>query len=61
MAAELSLAPEILSSVERALAEDIGHGDVTTDRIVPAGALLSGKIIAKESGIVAGLTIVSGP
>ncbi|HSQ25111.1 MAG TPA: carboxylating nicotinate-nucleotide diphosphorylase [Pyrinomonadaceae bacterium] len=57
MAAELSLAPEILSSVERALAEDIGPGDVTTDGIVPAGALLSGKIISKESGIVAGLAV----
>lgn len=57
MAAELSLAPEILSSVERALAEDIGHGDVTTDGIVPAGALLSGEIISKESGIVAGLAV----
>lgn len=57
MAAELSLAPEILSSVERALAEDIGQGDVTTEGIVPAGAALTGRIIAKESGIVAGLTV----
>jgi len=57
MAAELSLAPEILSSVERALAEDIGHGDVTTDAIVPAGASLTGKIISKESGTVAGLAV----
>lgn len=57
MAAELSLAPEILSSVERALAEDVGRGDVTTEGIVPAGASLSGKIISKESGIVAGLTV----
>lgn len=57
MAAELSLAPEILSSVERALAEDIGPGDATTEGIVPAGELLSGRIIAKESGIVAGLNV----
>ena len=57
MSAELSLAPEILSSVERALAEDIGDGDVTTDGIVPAGASLSGKIIAKEDGTVAGLAV----
>ena len=57
MSAELSLAPEILSSVERALAEDIGHGDVTTDGIVPAGASLNGKIISKEDGVVAGLVV----
>ena len=57
MSAELSLAPEILSSVERALAEDIGHGDVTTDGIVPAGAALNGKIISKEDGVVAGLVV----
>jgi nicotinate-nucleotide pyrophosphorylase (carboxylating) len=57
MAAELSLAPEILSSVERALAEDIGPGDVTTEGIVPLGASLSGRIISKESGIVAGLAV----
>jgi nicotinate-nucleotide pyrophosphorylase (carboxylating) len=57
MAAELSLAPEILSSVERALAEDIGQGDVTTEGIVPAGASLTGMIISKETGIVAGLAV----
>jgi nicotinate-nucleotide pyrophosphorylase (carboxylating) len=57
MAAELSLAPEILSSVERALAEDVGPGDATTDGIVPAGASLRGRIISKDSGVVAGLTV----
>src|SRR5262249_11643343 len=57
MSAELSLAPEILSSVERALAEDIGHGDVTTDGIVPAAASLNGKVISKEDGVVAGLAV----
>jgi nicotinate-nucleotide pyrophosphorylase (carboxylating) len=57
MAAELSLAPDILSSVERALAEDVGPGDVTTEGIVPAGESLGGRIVAKESGVVAGLTV----
>jgi nicotinate-nucleotide pyrophosphorylase (carboxylating) len=57
MESELSLAPEILSSVERALAEDVGPGDATTEGIVPAGASLSGRIISKESGVVAGLTV----
>ena len=57
METELSLAPEILSSVERALAEDVGPGDATTEGIVPAGASLNGRIISKESGVVAGLTV----
>lgn len=57
MDTEISLAPEILSSVERALAEDVGSGDVTTEGIVPAGATLEGRIISKEGGIVAGLAV----
>ncbi|MGZ8844282.1 MAG: carboxylating nicotinate-nucleotide diphosphorylase [Pyrinomonadaceae bacterium] len=57
METEISLAPEILSSVERALAEDIGRGDVTTEGIVPAGATLEGRVISKEDGIVAGLAV----
>lgn len=57
METEISLAPEILSSVERALAEDIGRGDVTTEGIVPAGATLEGRIISKEDSIVAGLSV----
>ena len=52
-----SLSPEILDSIRRALAEDIGSGDVTTDSIVPAGALMHGQIIAKQEGIIAGLDV----
>ena len=48
---------EIKDAVRRALDEDIGSGDVTTDSIVPAEAIMSGKIIAKQSGIVAGLDV----
>ena len=43
--------------VKRALEEDIGPGDVTTDTIVPAGASLRGRIVAKQDGVVAGLEI----
>ncbi len=57
MESEISLAPEILSSVEHALAEDIRTGDVTTNSIIPAQATLAGQIISKQSGIVAGLFI----
>jgi nicotinate-nucleotide pyrophosphorylase (carboxylating) len=43
--------------IQRALAEDIGTGDVTTDTIVPAGATLRGRIVAKQDGVVAGLDV----
>jgi len=48
---------EIRTCIQRALAEDIGPGDATTDSIVPAEALMHGEIIAKQAGIVAGLDI----
>src|SRR6185436_12641766 len=57
MKAEISLVPEILSSVERALAEDIGSGDVTTNSIIAAGASLKAAIISKQEGVVAGLGV----
>ena len=48
---------EIVESIQRALEEDIQSGDVTTDSIVPADATLRGQIVAKQPGIVAGLTV----
>jgi len=57
MESEISIAPEILSNVQQALAEDIGSGDVTTNSIVPAETTFEGTIVAKQSGVVAGLSI----
>lgn len=48
---------EIIDSIRRALAEDSGRGDVTTDSIVPESASLRGRIIAKQDGVVAGLNV----
>jgi nicotinate-nucleotide pyrophosphorylase (carboxylating) len=48
---------EILNCLKRALEEDIGPGDITTNSIVAADAVLHGQIIAKQAGIVAGLDI----
>lgn len=55
MAQELS--NEILESIRRALEEDIQTGDVTTNGIVPVDATLRGQIVAKETGVVAGLAV----
>ena len=54
---EPALPAEILQNIREALAEDIRSGDVTTDSIVPPDASLRGRIIAKQSGVVAGLQI----
>jgi nicotinate-nucleotide pyrophosphorylase (carboxylating) len=48
---------EISQCIKRALEEDIGSGDVTTDTIVPADASLRGRIVAKQDGVVAGLEV----
>lgn len=48
---------EIQACLKRALEEDIGPGDVTTNSIVPRNASIRGQIIAKQAGIVAGLDI----
>ncbi len=51
------LPTEILTSIERALTEDIGTGDATTNSIVPVDATMRGQIIAKQEGVVAGLEV----
>ncbi|TVP99908.1 MAG: carboxylating nicotinate-nucleotide diphosphorylase [Balneolaceae bacterium] len=43
--------------IQRALEEDIGDGDVTTQAIVDAGKSAKAVWIAKQSGIIAGLNI----
>ncbi|MBI5602422.1 MAG: carboxylating nicotinate-nucleotide diphosphorylase [Deltaproteobacteria bacterium] len=57
MTIQHSLHPDILETIRRALAEDIGPGDVTTYSIVPATAGMDGRIIAKQDGIIAGLDV----
>lgn len=49
---------EIASIVRRALAEDLGSGDVTTESIVPAEAAARGQFIAKAAGVIAGWAVV---
>ena len=41
--------------VARALAEDVGAGDVTSEATVPAGARARARIVQKEAGVVFGL------
>ena len=48
---------EIDAIIRRALAEDIGDGDVTTLCTIPADAMLAGRFLAKGTGVVAGLAV----
>jgi len=51
-------APEIVRDiVRRALEEDIGHADVTTQSVVPPEARCWGAVVARREGIVAGLRV----
>jgi nicotinate-nucleotide pyrophosphorylase (carboxylating) len=43
--------------IERALAEDLGDGDLTTRAVVPEGARARAVIRQKEPGVVAGLGV----
>ena len=54
---DAELRARIFECIGRALDEDIFTGDVTTDSIVPVDSRLSGKIVAKQSGVVAGLKV----
>lgn len=43
--------------IEFSLSEDVGSGDLTTNSIVPANAVSTGYIVAKEAGVIAGIPI----
>jgi nicotinate-nucleotide pyrophosphorylase (carboxylating) len=52
-----AISAEIVACIHRALDEDLGDGDVTTDSIVPVGAWMRGEIESKQTGVIAGLDV----
>ena len=56
---DLPGAADIESSIQRALTEDLGAGDATTNSIVSPDARLEGLIKAKQQGVVAGLGVAA--
>jgi nicotinate-nucleotide pyrophosphorylase (carboxylating) len=48
---------DLTELVERALAEDLGPGDVTSEATVPAGARARARITQKAPGVIAGLAV----
>lgn len=49
--------PGLESLIKRALEEDIGYGDITTQSLIPAGQISRGLFIAKSPGVVAGIQV----
>ncbi len=49
--------PKVDQTIENALREDIGSGDVTTNSLFPEDARCRAIIITKDKGVVAGLPI----
>ena len=43
--------------IDRALAEDVGDGDATTEATVPAGARARATIIQKAPGVISGVDV----
>jgi nicotinate-nucleotide pyrophosphorylase (carboxylating) len=58
----MSPAPALEAELERvallALAEDVGAGDLTSERAVPAAARARGELLLEEPGVVCGLPAV---
>lgn len=48
---------KIRTIVKIALREDIGRGDITTDLLVPETRRVKANIVARESGVVAGIGV----
>lgn len=49
----------IREAVERALAEDVGSGDITTDSTIPADLQAEARFVAKQSIVLAGVELLS--
>jgi len=50
--------PEITDAIRRALAEDVGPGDITTEACVPPGARAEGLFLARQPLVVAGVELL---
>jgi nicotinate-nucleotide pyrophosphorylase (carboxylating) len=48
----------IVLAIQRALAEDIGPGDVTSEWVLEPERQASGRVLVKEPGVIAGLEVV---
>ena len=54
-----NLPDEAVESIRKALEEDIGDGDITTDSSLPPDAWIEVTLVAKAAGVVAGLDVAA--
>src|SRR3989344_3503596 len=55
---DISPLADIKSAITRALHEDIGNGDFTTEYTIPVNSVLKGIFFVKKSGVIAGLDVI---
>ena len=53
----LQITSSVKAIVERALEEDLGQGDITTDSLIPPDIRGLGLIVAKTTGVIAGIEV----
>lgn len=51
--------PEVREAVRRALEEDIGPGDVTSEACIPSDQVAEGRFIARQELVVAGVELLA--
>jgi len=51
------MSPSAIDTIRRALAEDLGTGDITSECFIPTDHRSSARIIAKEHGVLAGMEV----
>ncbi len=49
---------DVLDLIARALEEDLGSGDVTTEACVPAGATACGRFVARQELVLSGIELL---
>jgi len=49
--------PEIVDVVQRALAEDIGSGDITTNATVDGNLMATGRFVARQPMTICGIEL----
>lgn len=50
--------PDVRELIRRALAEDIGTGDITSGTVIPPDTRTRARFITKEEGVIAGLPLI---
>jgi nicotinate-nucleotide pyrophosphorylase (carboxylating) len=50
------MSPAAIDTIRRALAEDLGEGDITSQAFIPADHVSTARILARKTAVLAGLT-----